>query len=223
MEINIKLALSEAEYSLNYKETFFEGALEKARISLAKKLIKAYELKFNDLKFDGNQASNQLITFSRFYGDAYFEVAYGIENISSKINRLMDKEQCRQLFGTLYRIVKTKDNLFTLQKFSIKQHFEVHDSSTLDYLNSINPFTPPGFKNQLIGRGSIFELAVPDHELKIQVLLTSSLLVKNGIYFSIDFFFMPNQYDFADAFKISSSQYDFILNELNLKLDQANG
>jgi hypothetical protein len=219
MEINIKPALSEAEYGLEYKETFFEGASEKARLSLAKKLIKAYELRFNDIKFDGNQASNKLISFSRFYGDSYFLVEYGLENINSKINRLIDRQQCRQLFGTLYKTVKGKDNLFAWQKFSVRQHFKIQNSSALDYLNSINPFTPQGFISQLFGRGSLFALDVPDHELKIHVLLTNSVIIEDGIYFSIDFIFMQNQYDFADAFDISSSQYDFILNELNLKLD----
>jgi hypothetical protein len=223
MEIIIKPVVSDAEYGLEYKEAFFEGASEKKRVSLAKKLIKAYDLRLNDLKYDGEQPSNKLISFSRFYGETYFTVEYGLESINSGINRLINREQCRQLFGTLYKTVKGKDNLFAWQKFSIRQHLEIQNSSALDYLNSINPFTPQGFKSQLIGRGSLFQFAVPDHELKIHVLLTNSAIIEGGIYFVIDFIFKQNQYDFTDAFDISSSQYNFILNELNLNLDETNG
>jgi hypothetical protein len=73
MELMVKPSFVEFRYEAVLKESMLSVTVEESRISLIKKFLKAFDLRLNDIKFDGQALSNNYIHFSKFYGPTFFE------------------------------------------------------------------------------------------------------------------------------------------------------
>ena len=63
MNFNVKTELADANYFLSFKEPWLEGASEKNKVELVKKLSKSFALKLNDYRYDSNRLSDKMLSF----------------------------------------------------------------------------------------------------------------------------------------------------------------
>ena len=219
MDIHVKPVLADAEYQVEFKTTYLEGATEPARFDLTRKILKQYGLILNDLTFDANSASNKLLKFRKFYEKTLFDVSYGLDQIVVLVRRVENKEQLYKLLSGLYNIIKPKDDLFKTQKFILRRHLEtVPSENAMDFMNGLQPLQPQTFIKSLIGKGLIHHYLMEEHNLNVQFTVANSMAIPNGLYLSIDATFEPNQYDFIDGFKVSEHVYLTILNDLRISV-----
>lgn len=218
MELLVNPVLTELMYRVFYREPMTELSTEKKRIPLINQILKIFTLRLNDLKFNAETPSNNFIHFSKFYGDTFFNVSFGLEETSAGLSRAESSKQVEDLYGKLFNILKGIQ--FSSQIVNINQQLSTKGDS-LAFLESLNPYTPKDFEKKLTGRGVYYTLQIPEHDLKIFITLVDSLLVPGGIYLSIENQFSANRYNFDDTFRIVNEQYEFIKNTLQIKLEGA--
>lgn len=215
----MKLAVESAGTDLFYQAIFREAILEesesKPRFALLKKIMKNFMIRLNDIKFNQETPSDNWIRFSRFYGQTFFNVSLGVEEVSAALRRPVDEAQVKDLYIKFFELFEKFD--LSYQKMTIQQQFSV-DGDVNKYLNSLNPYTPEKFENQLIEKGVIFRLRINDHDLSIYLVVIKSIIIEGGLYLNIDFEFSPNKYNSYNAYDIVRKYYDFILEGLNLTM-----
>ena len=215
MELIVKPSFVEFRYETVLKESMLSVTVEESRISLIKKFLKAFDLRLNDIKFDGQALSNNYIHFSKFYNSTFFDVSFGLEEISASLRMPTDEAQVADLYGKLFQIFE--DNPISVQRMNIQRQCST-EGDVASFFQTLNPHTPKKFKELLYSRGMIYDLKVLEYELYIHVLIANSLVVKGGLYLNIDFEFSPNKYDFENALRIAKDQHEFIFKELGLKI-----
>jgi hypothetical protein len=215
MELMVKPSFVEFRYEAVLKESMLSVTVEESRISLIKKFLKAFDLRLNDIKFDGQALSNNYIHFSKFYGSTFFDVSFGLEEISARLRMPTDEAQVADLYGRLFQIFE--DNPISVQRMNIQRQCST-EGDVASFFQTLNPHTPKKFQELLYSRGMIYDLKVLEHELYIHVLIANSLVVEGGLYLNIDFEFSPNKYDFENALRITKDQHEFIFKELGLKI-----
>ena len=104
MELIVKPSFVEFRYEAVLKESMLSVTVEESRISLIKKFLKAFDLRLNDIKFDGQALSNNYIHFSKFYGPTFFDVSFGLEEISARLRMPTGEAQVADLYGRLFQI-----------------------------------------------------------------------------------------------------------------------
>ncbi len=216
MELVVKPVGTELFYQVFFEKPMLDEILEGSRINLIKKLVEAFELHLNDIRFNIETPSNNYIHFSKFYGPSFFDVSFGLEEVSALLRGPKDKTMAEDFYGKLFEIFR--HNTISRQKMNVQRHLSTEGDSAL-FLQSLNPHTPDKFHDLLYGRGVIYDLKVSEHELAIHVVIANSLFQEKGLYLSIENDFEPNQYDFKTAFKITNDKHDFILKELNLRIE----
>jgi len=204
-------------YTANLKEPMLHLTEEKEKISLQKKLINAFDLRLNDIKFNRYSPSDNYIHFYKFYGASFFDVNFGLEEISARLGTPIDPEQVRDLYGRLYKVFG--ETPVSRQSMTIDRHLSLQVNID-QFLETFTTYVPNEFQESLFGRGVIYNLKNEDHKLFSQIMLTKSLVVKDGLFLNMMFNFFPNQYDFEKAFEIAKIQHDFILNELGIDIER---
>ena len=217
MELVVKPIRTDLVYQIFFKESALELAKEESRISLISKILKAFGLRLNDIKSNNETPSNDYIHFSRFYGPSFFDVAFGLEEVSATLQTPQNEAQVVDLYGRLFQIFEKRPISF--QKMTIQRQLSTEGDATA-FLKSLNPHSPDNFEKLLHGRGVYYSLKIPEHELTIFITLVDSLFVEGGLYLSVENQFLPNLYDFENAFKITKDHYDFILKGLNLNIEE---
>ena len=216
MELIVKPVGTDLFYQTFFEEPMLDETLEGPRIRLIKKLVKAFELRVNDIKFNVETPSNNYIRFSKFYDQSFFDVSFGLEEVSALLRMPTNETQVEGLYGKLFKIFE--GNPISRQKISIQRQLSTEEDVAL-FLQSLNPYTPKTFQQILHGRGVIYDLKISEHELAIHVVVANSLYIKQGLFLSIEYDFSPNRYDFESAFKIAKDKHDFILKELSLRIE----
>jgi hypothetical protein len=217
MELVLKPVTADVNYFASFKEPIiFLDDKDNLRPDLVKKILKTFELRLNDIKFNNQLPSNDYIHFYKFFGQCILDVSLGLEEVAARIGTPLNEEQVADLLSRLTKIIE--DYPITFQRIGIQRHLETA-GDVEKYLESLNPNVPDNLQKYLSGRGVIYNFRLPDHELTIQSIITNSLIVDNGIYFFTEFSFSPNKYDFDGTYKVVKTQYEFLLNELNLKIE----
>ena len=204
-------------YQGSYEKPMLELSKEEPRISLINKFLKAFQLRLNNIKFNIETASNDYIHFSKFDGPTFFDVSFGLEEVSAKLNNPQNEAQEVDLYGRLFQVLEQIS--VSHQKMIIDQQFSTK-GDVISFLKSLNPNCPDNFKEFLHGRGVYYILKISEHELTIYITLVDSLLFPGGLYLSIENDLSPNKYDSHNAFKIAKEHYDFILGGLNLSIEE---
>jgi len=219
----MKLVVESAGTDLFYKAVFREAILEvsesEPRFALAKKIMKNFMIRLNDIKFKQETPSDNWISFSRFYGQAFFNVSLGVEEVSAALRRPVDEAQVKDLYIRFFELFEKFD--LSYQKMTIQQQFSV-EGDVKKYLYSLNPYTPEKFANQLTEKGVTFGLRIDEHDLSIYLVAIKSIIIEGGLYLNIDFEFSPNKYDSHKAYDIARNYYEFILEGLNLTIKTDN-
>jgi hypothetical protein len=216
MELDIKPTHTDISYQVSFSEPMMTLATEAVRLSVVKQISKEFSLRLNDIKFDHNSPSNNYIQFSRFFLNTYLNVSIGLEEITIKINQPENEKQIHWFFDSFFNIVQEAKS--SNQRATLSRHFST-DGDVMSYLETINPYTPDGFQSYLDGKGAIFVLKIPEHELTCQILMANSLLTSGGIYLNVDFHFSPTKYNFSELYDIVINNYRTIIDSLNLRVE----
>ena len=181
MEIDVKSTFLDINYQVSFSEPLLTLATEAVRLPVINQILKTFSLRLNDIKFDHSYPSNNFIHFSRYYLNAFFDVSLGLEEITIKINRPENEKQVYGFLDSFFKIIK--EDKISGQRATLMSHYST-DGNVKTYMEAINPYTPDNFQRHLDGKGAIFMLKIPEHELTCKILLAESLLVAGGIYLS---------------------------------------
>lgn len=215
MELSAIPASTDVLFQGIYQNPMPELSKEDNRISLLNSFMKTFEIHLNGFKFDADSPSNNFIHFSKFYGVTFMDVSFGLEETSVRIQNPQDESQIEDLHAKLFQLIDKFS--FSRRKIIINRHLAV-EGEVKAFLESLNPVVPKKFEAILDGRGVFYVLKIPEHQLSIPITLVNSIFVPNGLYFSVEYDFSPNKYDYKTAITIAKDYYTFILNELKLKI-----
>ena len=219
----MKLVVSPASTDLQFRATFTEPQLglgrfvDDERHQLIRKILGAFDLRLNDVKFNNLAPSNDFIHFSKFYGVCFLDVSFGLEEIQLVLRRTESETQVNDIAAKVGYLLEARS--LATQRFTIQEHFSTSGLLT-EYLQSLNPHCPSSFKDKLRSVGVHYTLKVSDHNLAIYVTAVESLFIQKGLYLSLEFEFSPNKYDLGNALAVTKEQYRFILNGLDLEIKE---
>ncbi len=216
MELDIKPTHTDISYQVSFSEPMMTLATEAVRLPVIKQISKEFSLRLNDIKFDQNYPSNNFIHFSRYFLNTFIDVSIGLEEITVKINQPENEKQVRLFFDSLFNIIE--EGKSSGQRATLARHFST-DGNVMSFMEIINPYTPDNFQRHLEGKGAIFELRIPEHELTCQIVLANSLLVTGGLYLNVDFHFSPAKYNFNELYDVVIDNYRSITDSLNLRIE----
>ena len=216
----MELVLTPVNVDLFYQASFSEPMLEAVRNenteSLVRNLVKDFNLRLNDIRFNKEALSDNFIHFSKFEGLSWFDVSYGLEQVTAILRNPIREEQVTELYTKLAG--SFSDYPISQQRMNIQRQLST-DGDVTAFLKPLNPNPPTNFEKLLDGRGVYYHLKIPEHDLRILITLVDSLFVPGGLFLTIENEFSPNRYDFQGAFKVAKNHHDFILKELNLRLE----
>ncbi|MBI4596111.1 MAG: hypothetical protein HY730_07000 [Candidatus Tectomicrobia bacterium] len=136
------LILEPTDISISYLAEFEQPQLnqikEDSKISLVQKLITNFNLRINDLKFDTVSISDRFVSFSKFINRTFFDVSFGLEQISATLNNPESMEQVEGLFGMLFEVF-IKEIPLKLQRYIIQQQSKAKGDSK-SFLQKLIPF-----------------------------------------------------------------------------------
>lgn len=219
----MKLVICPASTDLQFRATFSEPQLglgrsvDDERYQLIRKILTAFDLHLNDLKFNNLAPSNDFIHFSKLYGACFLDVSFGLEEIQILMRRTESETQVNDIAAKVGHLLEARP--FATQRFTIQEHFSTSGQLS-QYLQSLNPHCPASFEGKLNSVGVHYTLKVSDHNLAIYVTAVESLFIQKGLYLSLEFEFSPNKYDLGNALAVTKEQYRFILNGLDLAIKE---
>ena len=126
-------------YFAAYKEPQLNQIKEESRINLFKKLTTNFNLKLRDLKFDPTSISDKYVKFSKLIGRTFFDVSFGVEQISATLRNPVNMEQVEKQFGSLFEIIE--EIPIELQRFVIQAQSNTKGDSKA-FLQKLTPYTP---------------------------------------------------------------------------------
>ena len=103
------------------------------------------------------------------------------------------------------------------QRIVIGEHFST-DEDVIMHFDSLNPFTPDGFEDSIKSKGVIYNLVDNEYGFNTDIVMSNSLLVKEGIYLHLDLQFSPNKLSFKDMFEVVKERYQQITSALGLEI-----
>jgi len=213
------LILEFVDISINYFAAFKEPQLnqikEESKINLVKKLTTNFDLRLNDLKFDWLSISDKLVKFSKLIDRTFFDVSFGLEEISATLSNPVNMEQVEKLFGSLFEIIEEVP--IKLQRFVIQAQSTTKGDRKA-FLQKLTPYTPDKFSNLVAGKGITYHLLFDEFSLKGFVTVSDSIILEKGIFVFVQFEFSPNKYTPNEASQVAKDQFNFILKELDLSV-----
>ena len=215
MKLIVKTETTDLSCFAFYKEPMLELAIEENRLPLIRRLLKYYNLRLNDLKFNQYTASNNYIHFSKMYLGSFLDVSFGLEEFSAKLRRHLNEEKIPEAFSELFNCLG--DNAISSLRILIQQQLSTEGDANL-FLSQLNPHTPTSFESLLSGKGVSYTLKIQDHNLTIFATVTNSILIDGGLFLSVELEFFPYNDNFIDVLTVAKDHYDFVLNGLSLDL-----
>jgi len=216
MELVVKPVDTSLLWHIFLREPCTEKVSGDLNILLRCDFAKTFGLRLNDITENFNSLSNDFIHFSKFYDQTWFDVSFGLEEVSARVRNPIDEKQVITLYNDLLKFIDT--DIIIRQGMNIQQHLST-SGDVLSYLKSLNPNVPAKFEQILSGRGVFYTLTVPEHELTIFITVANSLFVKGGLFLNIENTFVGNSHDFSNTFTVAKDQCEFILRELGLRIE----
>jgi hypothetical protein len=216
MELIVKPVDTSLLWQIFLKEPCTEKVSSDLNILLRCDFAKTFGLRLYDIAVNFNSLSNDFIHFSKFYDQTWFDVSFGLEEVSARLRNPIDEKQVTTLYNDLLKFIN--GDIIIRQGMNIQQHLST-SGDVLSYLKSLNPNVPAKFEPLLSGRGVFYTLTVPDHELTIFITVANSLYVKGGLFLNIENTFMRNSHDFSNTYTVAKEQREFILHELGLRIE----
>jgi hypothetical protein len=213
------LLLQPTDISINYFAEFKEPQLsqlkEDSRISLAQKLTTKFDLRLSDLKYDPASISDKFVRFSKLINRTFFDVSFGLEQISATLNNPADIGQVEKLFGLLFELFEGIP--IKLQRYIVQQQ-STTEGDTKAFLQKLIPYSPDKLQNFISGRGVTYQLLFQDHNLSVFITVSDSIILEKGIFLYVQLDFSPNKYDPYETFQLAKERYNFMLKELDLSV-----
>ncbi len=216
MELLIRPVITNLFYKATFPEPMSELYRSEGTEALLKRLVKDFGLRLNSIKFNRESLSDNFLHFSKFKGPSWFDVSYGLEEVTAVLNNPLDEEQVSDLYTKLADCFR--QYAMSRQQMNLQQQLAVEGDVT-SFLESLNPNIPSWFQGALEGRGAFYVLKFLDQQLRTHITVASSLYVKEGLFLSIENDFEPNKYNFKEAFRIAQDHHESILRELGMKLE----
>jgi len=199
-----------------FEEPQLDASREDNRLKIIHYIVKAFEIKINDLKANMETPSNNLWHFSRFYGRSFLDASIGLEEYTARLRNPYDKDLVYDLYGRLAELFKSVP--IKSQTVMIQYQLET-DGDATSHLKSLNPSCPAKFKDILEQSGVHYKLKIPSPELIIDITLVGSLFVPGGLYLSETMIFNQDLSDIKKTFDLIYEFHDFILEELGLSME----
>ena len=200
--------------SLVFAEPQIELAGEERRFPLIRQVMKRFLIRLNDIRFNVNSPSNDYLHFSRFYGQAYLDVSFGLEEIEVWFRRIESENQLLEVLSDFFEVIKGIS--VSIQRMALHQHFS-SEGDVQGFLNSIIPNHPEAFGGYLTKKGVFYTLRAEEHNSTIHIMAAESFFVQGGLYLSIESEFAPNNYESQDALKIAREHNSFVLSGLGIQ------
>jgi hypothetical protein len=219
--IDATLVGIDVTYTVSFKDAMLDVLIDgRVRLQLIDSVMKKFQLKLNDLKFKSDDQSlpGNHFHFSKTYGQTYLDVRYGLEEVATLVRNPVSKDQLIDLLSGVHDLFK--DRPITSQVINVQHQLGI-GRNPIDYLDSLNPHTPERFKEVLQGKGVVYTLRYVEHDLVIMVTVIPSLFLPEGVFVAINYEFRPSRYDFQKTFEIAENYYSLLLQELNLKVEEA--
>ena len=166
MDLIVKPADTFLVWNVFFKEPCADKVRSDLNIALRCDFAKTFELRLNDIKMNYDSLSNDFIHFSKFYGQTWFDVSFGLEEISATLRNPIDEKQVMTLYNGLRQFIDS--DLIVRQRITVQQHLTT-SGDVPSYLRYLNPNVPAKFEELLSGRGITYTLKLPD-ELTIYIL-----------------------------------------------------
>ena len=215
MELIVKPEGTDLLYQAFFEEPIVDRLRGDSLMTTVVNMAKAFGLRLNNIKLNNETPSDNFVHFFMFEGISSFEVSFGFEEVSARLIRPLGEEQVVDLYGKLWQFL---ENLpIARQRIYIQQQLS-SEGDTTAFLKALNPYVPNNFEKLLHRQGVYYTLKVSEHQLKIYLTVVPSIFRDDWLFLSIDNEFSPNLYVFQDAFKIAKDHREFILRELNLKI-----
>ena len=216
--IKVNSVLTEISYYVTYSNPLLNLASEKNRQNILNKIMSSFNIRLNDVKYGAETPSDRFFHFQKFIDKTDLKVSLGVEELSVKIINPKDEADIYTLLNKVLNLVKSiKGFDIGHQRISNSQHFST-DDDFFQYLNSLNPFTPNEFEESLKSKGVIYRLVDKEYDFNIFVAMDKSIIIKEGIYLSIDLQFSPNKLSFQDMFGIAKERYQKITSAFALEI-----
>jgi len=203
----------DTSYQMILREPMLEIIVGEPRIALLQKILKTFALHVNEITFREENPRTNHFQFSKFYEQAFFNVTWGLEEISGVLRNPREKNQIESLFRQLHDLVKPHP--IVSQKFAIQHQLAIADNP-LSFIDSLSPFTPEPFRKMLTGKSVAFNLRDEQKKVSIIVSLAPSLFVPNGLFLSIEYNFTSE--DFTPCFEVAVQYYPVLVKSLNIAM-----
>ena len=218
----VVLSVTPLDTSCQYTAVFsgpdLQQLREESKLDLIGRMINAFGLRFNELKFGPESPSNRLISFSKFYNPSFLDVSYGVEEVSASLRNPGSEDQLLDLFGKLSDLFSHLS--VSVQRMILQQHCK-SNGDTVSYLQTVSPYAPEAFSGLLDGRGVTYYLNVPDHNMLSHITVANSLFVQDGLFLYVQIEFSPNKYAFREAFRIANEHGRLVFTGLGLIVEGA--
>ncbi len=217
MALIVKPVAADLFYHAVFSEPMFDLFRSDATQSLTRNIVKRFAISIDSIRFNREALSKNFIHFSTFDGPSWFDVSYGLEEVTATIRNPQKEEQVVDLYTKLAKCFK--EHGIKRQRMNILRQLSTKGDAS-SFLKALNPQVPGGLEGLLKGRGVLYSLTIPDHQLKIDITLANSHFVPGGLFLSIESEFSPNKYSFERAFKVAKEYHDLAWKELDLKMEQ---
>jgi hypothetical protein len=218
MKLNVKPVSTDLFYHASFEEPMIEHVKAEKLASTVNKLARTFALRLNDIKVTNEAPSDNFLHFSKFDGPSFFDVSFGLEEVSARLRQPQNEQHATDLYNKLSQFFDQAT--IKTQRMNVGQQLSTQEDAA-SFLESLNPNVPGHFQQFLQGSGVYYTLRIPDNQLAIYITLVSSMSVAGGLYLSIENEFSPNLYDFEGALVIVKGRRDFIMKELNLNMEPA--
>lgn len=212
MAILAKSVSTEITYYASFDEPRFDLVLENRREALFRNIFQSFKIRLNEIKFNHDAPSNNYIHFSKFFGETFFDVSYGLEEVTSIIRKPDNAKEVFDLNSALFSSFQGQN--LALQRLLIQQHFLV-ESGLQTLFHRLNPYTPPTFSETVTGKGVNYTLQT-NSDQTVYIFIAPSLFVKDGLFLSLEHLFKPGHYDFDTVFNCVHKMYLSLLKEIDI-------
>lgn len=219
MKIHVKSKRTDVSYFAEFKEPVF-GLLEnhELRGSIIKQLLKSYRMRLNDFRMNNDQPSDKLLMFKKFDDPSFFEVVFGIDQVTADLKTVRDRIQKKYLYESLAPLLKL--GTIKSQRVIIDRQLSTKDNAKA-YLQSLSPYCPAPFEGILQSQGAQYVLQEPDSKATIRILITESLFIPEGLYLYINISFPENMYGYQEALDKFEEIDTFAVNALEIEIEES--
>ena len=217
MKISVSPYSADVSLGVVYKEPMLGLAQEELRLPLVREILKSFECRLDDVKFDANQLSGKYIQLNKYYGRSLFSLQFGLEETSASIFRVEKTELALDICQKLSTILDEIPIGFT--RLNISRHFTSKEDIN-SFLQSLNPTIPEDLRKTVAGRGVFYNLQFPDLKLNVFVTVVNSLLARNGLFFGMENQFSNEPESLKKSAEYVLEKHDFILQALGITIEE---